>query len=66
MTIDPVSAIYLIEQSEPSVEAHFREEYYSQPRHEAPAPERPRTTSSEERLIRARNTVRIGRFIRLV
>jgi len=66
MTIDPFSAVQLINNSDPSDEARFREEYYNEPKAAAPVAKRTTVSRATENLIRARNTVRIGRFIRLV
>ena len=66
MTIDPTSAIYMLNHGDPSDEARFREEFYNEPREEAPVTHRTTVSRATENLIRARNTVRIGRFIRLV
>ena len=66
MTIDPISAIYMINHGDPSAEARFREEYYNEPKPEAPVSNRTSISARNETLIRARNTIRIGRFIRLV
>lgn len=66
MTIDPIAAIYMINHGDPSDEARFREEYYNEPKEAAPVSNRTAASAAAQNLMRARNTVRIGRFIRLV